>query len=163
MTRGCETVSRSYYISRSVCLLVSFTTALRVEWAKAKARAARWAEQVRLVDEEMRRVISATQYIAKEWNLRRSQRQSQAGTMDSDLDEGLAAYADEHCDLETARAAAFEAKWRAVRIHASNLINGAPPPSGTTAPPAHDSSAILEIAVEVPSSDEEDYVDEGGL
>lgn len=83
--------------------------------------------------------------------------------MDLDLAEGLAAYADEHCDLESARAVAFEAKWRVVRIHASNLITGAHSPSGTTAPPVHESSAVLEIAVEVPSSDEEDYVDEGKL
>jgi hypothetical protein len=36
---------------------LTFYLALRVEWAKAKARAARWEEEVVLLDEEMRRVI----------------------------------------------------------------------------------------------------------
>ncbi|KAL1947382.1 hypothetical protein VTO73DRAFT_14343 [Trametes versicolor] len=135
---------------------------LRVEWAKARARAARWSEQVRLVDEEMRRVISATQHIAKEWNLRRSRRQSQAAgasATDQDLDEGLAAYADEHCAMETLRATALEEKWRAVRSHASALINGGPLSSDPVPLSPREPSAVVELAVEVASFDDEDDVD----
>lgn len=139
-----------------------FVAALRVEWAKARARAARWSEQVRLVDEEMRRVISATQHIAKEWNLRRSRRQSQAAgasATDQDLDEGLAAYADEHCAMETLRATALEEKWRAVRSHANALINGGPLSSDPVPSSSRESSAVVELAVEVGGFDDEDDVD----
>ncbi len=137
-------------------------TALRVEWAKAKARAARWTEQVRLVDEEMRRVVATTQHIAKEWNLRRSQRQSQVDSqhpLDADLDEGLTAYADEHCATETARAASLEEKWRVVRSHASDLINGKSAswlPQRTTVKPA----AVVEVAVEMSGYDDDDDDDD---
>ncbi|KAI9069929.1 hypothetical protein FKP32DRAFT_1537310, partial [Trametes sanguinea] len=92
--------------------------ALRVEWAKAKARAARWTEQVRLVEEEMRRVIESTRYRARRWNLLRSQRQNQPSTRpapDALLDEGLKAYADEQAALETALADTFERRWKVIR------------------------------------------------
>ncbi|KAL1940902.1 hypothetical protein VTO73DRAFT_7538 [Trametes versicolor] len=101
--------------------------ALRVEWAKARARAHRWSEQVRLLHEEMRRVLESTRYAAKEWNLRRSQRQTHADPsvlLDDELDEGLKAYADEHCAMETGLADAFEQKWAIVREMAEAAMNG---------------------------------------
>lgn len=110
--------------------MLTLAAALRVEWVKAKAHAARWTKQVCLVDEEMRHVIATTQHITKEWNLQQSQCQSQVDSqdlLDADLDEGLTAYADKHCATEMARAAHLEEKWRVVCTHTSDLISGKSP------------------------------------
>ena len=42
-------------------------TAMRVEWAKAKARADRWQDEILLVTEEMRHTICFLDWKAKWW------------------------------------------------------------------------------------------------
>ncbi|KAI0348829.1 hypothetical protein OH77DRAFT_1550647, partial [Trametes cingulata] len=126
---------------------------LRVEWAKAKARAARWVEQVRLVDEEMRRAITTTRHFAKQWNLRRSRRQVQADNnpsrLDEELDEGLSAYADEHCAMETSIADALEDKWRFIRSLASDMMDGKPLRLDETPVTSADQGiAVVQLAVD---------------
>jgi hypothetical protein len=54
-------------------------TALRVEWCKARARAMRWSEEVRLLVEEMRRVLQFLQWRARFWEKR-------ADFLQSDMD-----------------------------------------------------------------------------
>ena len=44
------------------------STALRIEWCKARARAQRWSEEVRLLLEEMRRVLQFLQWKALVWD-----------------------------------------------------------------------------------------------
>ncbi|KZV59553.1 hypothetical protein PENSPDRAFT_554740, partial [Peniophora sp. CONT] len=44
---------------------------LMVEWAKSRARAQHWVEEVRLLAEEMRRVIAHNESLAKIWDQRR--------------------------------------------------------------------------------------------
>lgn len=96
-------------------------TALRVDWAKAKSRADRWEEEVRLLDEEMRRVLVYNNWKAEWWR-------SQVGFRD-DIDEptkeGLQAYAEEHAMLAIRQAGYFGAKWYAVRLEARVLIEKA--------------------------------------
>ncbi|KAJ7768836.1 hypothetical protein B0H16DRAFT_1716037 [Mycena metata] len=41
--------------------------ALRIEWCKAYARTRRWGEEMRLIDEEVRRLGVTLEYMAKEW------------------------------------------------------------------------------------------------
>ncbi|CDO74326.1 hypothetical protein BN946_scf184348.g1 [Trametes cinnabarina] len=146
---------------------ISLRDALRVEWAKARARAARWCEQVRLVEEEMRRVIQSTREAAKRWNLLRSRRQSQPVTTsswDEHLDEGLRAYADEHCAMEASVADELEAKWQAVRVRAREFVEslstsswsqGALHMAGVTQEP----TVVIELEVDM--SDEEADQDDG--
>jgi hypothetical protein len=55
------------------------TTALRIEWCKARARAQRWSEEVRLLLEEMRRVLQFLQWKASVWDMR-------AGFLQQDLE-----------------------------------------------------------------------------
>ena len=139
MIGACAMVSGVANAMRHTNFLPS--SALRAEWAKARARAARWLEQVRLLHEEMRRFIASTRHEASEWNLRRSHRQGQASPtkpVDDELDEGLKAYADEHAAMETAIADNFEAKWAAIRFR---VLQALQPPSadvaGASRPPVH--------------------------
>lgn len=44
--------------------------------------------------------------------------------LDDELDEGLKAYADEHCAMETGLADTFEQKWAIVREMAEAAMNG---------------------------------------
>ncbi len=149
------------------------TLALRVEWAKARARAARWHEQVRLVYEEMRRVLAATQHGARHWNLLRSRRQTQLtppmSLLDEELEEGLVAYADEHAYMESQLAAAFEAKWAVIQQKAREYLASTTPErfgassSTTVAPPAQagersvegGNSEVVHVEIEVASEVEE--------
>lgn len=78
------------------------------------------------MNEEMRRVIEATRYRARWWNLQRSQRQSQIRppllSLEDGLEEGLVAYADEHAHMETQLADAFEVKWSLMRQKAEEYL-----------------------------------------
>jgi hypothetical protein len=89
-----------------------------VEWAKAKSRADRWEEEVRLLDEEMRRVLAYCGWKAEWWR-------SQLGFRNDaskPIIEGLNAYAEEHAALALRQASSFNAKWYAVRIEARAVI-----------------------------------------
>ncbi|KAL1947003.1 hypothetical protein VTO73DRAFT_13964 [Trametes versicolor] len=136
--------------------------ALRVEWAKARARAARWHEQVRLVEEEMRRTIESTRHAARAWNLVRSRRQTHdnSALFDEALDEGLVAYSDRHCAMETALADAFEAKWSSIRAKAVSFINGERRPNGELVATSRTEEAAQVVELELDVGDADD-VDEG--
>lgn len=95
--------------------------ALRVEWAKAKSRADRWEEEVRLLDEEMRRVVVYYQWKADWWRSQLGFREE----ADEPMVEGLKAYAEEHATLALELANSFRAKWYAVRREARSLIEKA--------------------------------------
>jgi hypothetical protein len=81
--------------------------ALRVEWAKCKARASGWNEEILLVEEEMRRVITFSRWKAGWWKVQITHRHG----VEDGLSEGLRAYAMEHEALEHEFAAALEGKW----------------------------------------------------
>lgn len=98
--------------------LMVFIIALRVEWAKAKARADRWEEEVVLLDEEMRRVLEFCVWKATWWLRQIPRRKSLA----QPLAEGLRAYAEEHADLEHRIAASWEAKWASARQLAEPIL-----------------------------------------
>lgn len=137
------------------CLYV----ALRVEWVKAKARADRWSKQVRLVDEEMRRVLASTRHRASWWNLLRSKRQTQPSTnaaVDEELDEGLKAYADRHSAMETALAAAFEQQWGVVRDKAKLCLNKSMAIDDTTS----GDTGVNIVRVEINLEDEEEAAED---
>ena len=47
---------------------------MRVEWARFKARVDRWDEEVRLLEEEMRRIIAYFEYKAEWWRSQANRR-----------------------------------------------------------------------------------------
>ncbi|KAJ7765192.1 hypothetical protein B0H16DRAFT_1717745 [Mycena metata] len=49
---------------------VELEEALRIEWAKAYARSRRWKEEVRLLEEEYRRILVTFEYEAQRWEAR---------------------------------------------------------------------------------------------
>ena len=92
--------------------------ALHIEWLKARARAARYWENICLVYEEMRRVIVTTCWIASQWENRAKLRTN----VSKELGEGLAAYAFEHAALERVMASRWEKKWKVVQEVARRTI-----------------------------------------
>jgi hypothetical protein len=63
---------------------------LRVEWAKSRARAACWSEEVSLLDEEMWHVIEFEEWRASWWRMQAHLRSCEP----EDLSHGLIAYAE---------------------------------------------------------------------
>jgi hypothetical protein len=92
---------------------------IRIEWTKSHARAARWEEEVILLEEEMRRVISFCQWKARWWRQRSEEITSSAMA----LQEGAMAYAAEHEVFELRFLSALEVRWGQVRLRASEKVN----------------------------------------
>jgi hypothetical protein len=89
-----------------------------VEWAKAKARANRWEEEVILVDEEMRRVLEFCQWKTAWWLEQVPLREG----LQLQLAEGLSAYAEEQADMEWRICLSWTAKWSAARELAAPIL-----------------------------------------
>ena len=110
----------------------------------------------------MRRVIVATQFLAKQWNLRRSQRQSQTTPdkpIDADLNEGLTAYANDHCTMESARSSLLEEKWRVVRAKADDLLKGTPA-SESSGQSTNQETTVVEVEVDLLDGEAGDFGDD---
>ncbi|KAK0421579.1 hypothetical protein EV421DRAFT_1747354, partial [Armillaria borealis] len=86
-------------------------TALRIEWCKARARMLRWEEEIQLLDEEMRRVISFADWKARWWSERAKLRPDAS----PELQEGLKAFALEHTISEGCKKARIAEKWAPLR------------------------------------------------
>ena len=94
--------------------------ALRVEWSKTRARAARWREEILLLEEEMRRSIESCLWRSHWWQSRAQQR----AESESHIAEGLAAYAWEQSLVEQHRAICWATQWSAVRDRARSVLEG---------------------------------------
>jgi hypothetical protein len=99
---GCEYMSRCY-----LNLLILLCIGLRCEWVKSKARADRWIEEVRLVKEEMRRVLAFLEWKAVWWT-KEGGRVLDVGL---DIADGIRAYAAKHASLNRALARSFKTRW----------------------------------------------------
>ncbi|KAG1784916.1 uncharacterized protein HD556DRAFT_1435299 [Suillus plorans] len=80
---------------------------VRIEWCKARARAARWSEEVELLAEEMRRVLAFLEWQGSWWHQRTMLRSSEKTTEQ----EGLQAYAYRQAALRSAMRTSFQARW----------------------------------------------------
>ncbi|KAJ7153131.1 hypothetical protein C8R43DRAFT_1126970 [Mycena crocata] len=85
----------------------SVNEALRIEWAKTRARAMRWAEEVALLEEEMRRIRQFLTWRAGWWTERADGRQREDGPQR----EEERAYA-WHAKLQTDLCERFETLWK---------------------------------------------------
>ncbi|KAJ7355180.1 hypothetical protein DFH08DRAFT_690485, partial [Mycena albidolilacea] len=97
---------------------VVLNEALRIEWAKTRAKAMRYAEEVDLLEEEMRRVLQFLDWRAKWWRGKvglRAEQQLEA------LREGHAAYAHKQAGYMDGLRMRFEEEWSSV----ATLIEGA--------------------------------------
>ncbi|KAJ6602497.1 hypothetical protein DFH09DRAFT_1301519 [Mycena vulgaris] len=81
---------------------------VRVDWSKALARKNRWVEEVRLLREEMRRVLRFLVWKARWWE---SQRRARGEQIPAELAAGLDAYAARQAALHRGIAARFKAGW----------------------------------------------------
>ncbi|KAH7918389.1 hypothetical protein BV22DRAFT_1024674 [Leucogyrophana mollusca] len=82
--------------------------ALRIEWCKARARAARWSEEVELLFEEKRRILQFFNWQAEQW----VDRAQKVFPGDAIMKEGLIAYALRQAALRRSLAAHFTHLWR---------------------------------------------------
>ncbi|OJT11755.1 hypothetical protein TRAPUB_11697 [Trametes pubescens] len=73
-----------------------FAASMRIEWARAKARADRWAEEEQLLLEEMRRVLEYCRWKATWW---RSQADRRGTLVPPPVLRGLRAYADKQAGV----------------------------------------------------------------
>ncbi|KAJ7878541.1 hypothetical protein B0H14DRAFT_3083030 [Mycena olivaceomarginata] len=84
--------------------------ALRVEWAKTRAKAWRWTEEVDLVEEEMRRVVAFLEWKAERWAVLRDERCSEG--LDEITLEGLSAYAQRQAQIQLDLRDVFSETWK---------------------------------------------------
>ncbi|KAG6808449.1 hypothetical protein H0H92_004083 [Tricholoma furcatifolium] len=82
---------------------------MRVDWAKAQARLLRWEEEVELIQEEMRRVVTYLLWQADWWRLKVAG--AHGVTSDPSLWSGLGAYAESQADMFDSLAASSAACW----------------------------------------------------
>lgn len=135
--------------------LIQFTyspfeyVALRSEWAKAWARTRRWAEEVVLIKEEIRRVLQYHEHRALWWEERRDG----GVAISSSHAEGIAAYAHDQANLHRKMAAHCIEVWGGIEERegmASGLVPG-----------NDDQDEERELAREEAPSDEEVEMAEG--
>ncbi|KAJ7768414.1 hypothetical protein B0H16DRAFT_1308210 [Mycena metata] len=69
---------------------VEIEEALRIEWAKAYARSRRWKEEVRLLEEEYRRILLSFEHEAQRWDARI--RAIRVGEVEEQYAQGAMAY-----------------------------------------------------------------------
>ncbi|KAJ6585954.1 hypothetical protein B0H19DRAFT_1250699 [Mycena capillaripes] len=82
---------------------------LRIEWAKARARARRWTEEVDLLEEEMRRILVFLEWKAQWWRERKGLRPDIAE--DAEMVEGFNAYAERQSSIQEKMKQRFETNW----------------------------------------------------
>jgi len=126
-----------------------------VEWAKAKARADRWEEEVVLLDEEMCRVLEFCQWKASWWAEQVPQREA----LPAPLAEGLKAYAAEQADMEHRISLSWTAKWTVARKLARPIIRAVL--GEVPVVPAREATDSLDIdIIELALDEEDDNADE---
>ncbi|KAJ6510913.1 hypothetical protein C8R45DRAFT_965557 [Mycena sanguinolenta] len=87
---------------------VAMNEAVRIEWAKSRARAKRWAEEVDLLEEEMRRVLAFLRWRSGWWGGMVGRRELPAGPQL----EGETAYALRQAGIQAEMADEFEREWK---------------------------------------------------
>lgn len=105
-----------------LCFYVS-STALKIEWCKARARAQRREEEVRLLIEEMRRVREYGRWKARWWKERVDCRvRIPEAPLSDELFEGIAAYAEEHGARELRRVDRLDTVWGRLSSMAEKVL-----------------------------------------
>ncbi|KAJ6471041.1 hypothetical protein C8R45DRAFT_1218230 [Mycena sanguinolenta] len=98
-----------------------YSVALRVEWCKALGRTRRYTEEVRLLREEMRRMIACGRTAAAEWEKLAVEELPEASP---ELMEGRRANAAEQAATERARCTDLEQHWQAILVRVDTYLDG---------------------------------------
>ncbi|KAI0074003.1 hypothetical protein K474DRAFT_1677445 [Panus rudis PR-1116 ss-1] len=85
----------------------------RVQWVKAKARVERWEEEVKLLQEEMRRVLAFLEWKASWWRDQRHRRDDDA-EVSKEVKSGLIIYAEKQAAITEALAIRFAIQWSGI-------------------------------------------------
>ena len=93
---------------------------LYVKWLCCRARAARWKEEIELLDEEMRRSIQFCEWKMSWWDSQKGQRKATP----SHTAKGIVAYAAEQANAERQRAASWASHWVSIRKRAVAVLEG---------------------------------------
>ncbi|KAG1868741.1 hypothetical protein C8R48DRAFT_598239 [Suillus tomentosus] len=100
---------------------------VRVEWCKSRARALRWAEEIELLQEEMRRVLQFFDWHANWWD----EQQDRLVCETAAQREGLIAYANKQAHIRRQLASRFRVLWAPyfpqISHPSSSLMSGAIP------------------------------------
>ena len=86
---------------------------MRVEWSTSLARTERWGEEVKLLQEEMRRVVAFLEWKSLDWSTREGTR---AASVTPDIQSGLNAYARKQTAVYRNLALSFTILWRPVFV-----------------------------------------------
>ncbi|KAJ7117336.1 hypothetical protein C8R43DRAFT_902104 [Mycena crocata] len=94
---------------------------VRVEWSRARARKIRWQEEVKLLREEMRRVL---RYLIwqSEWWLEREATRKASANVSRELEAGLRAYALKQASWHARLGGFFRAKWNVSALAAAQRL-----------------------------------------
>lgn len=103
---------------------------LMVEWCKSRARAQRWVEEVRLLDEEMRRVLAFCESMAVIWDGRRRPKETipltktqERWAADKAWEDGVCAYACKQAWVRRAQAAKWTPIIATMRMEALTFLS----------------------------------------
>ncbi|KAJ6452905.1 hypothetical protein DFH09DRAFT_1351463 [Mycena vulgaris] len=124
--------------------------AVRIEWAKARARAMRWTEEVDLLEEEMRRILQFLEWRSTWWMAQINQR----GLEEGPQLEGETAYATRQAKLQAALRDRFADLWK----HLPGLIQAGREAVGVEREAAF---AAAMAAARARSGEDRDVDDEG--
>jgi hypothetical protein len=113
-----------------ICENIIPLLALRVEWAKTRARKDRWLEEVLLVKEEMRWALVTWEHRAKIWDERTAVRM--INSLSPELSEGIRAYAIQQARILRRRADAFNKLWSALTATSGSQHRSAKSSGGTS-------------------------------
>lgn len=124
---------------------------LRVQWCKARARARRPMEELRLVEEEMRRSVQYCSWQAQWW----SEQAVRRSDVSPHLAEGLLAYARERVQEERARGIRWSVAWAPIRERAKFVREYLTNPDRDAITPLPVSSLVVEMDMEADFDDDE--------
>lgn len=124
----------SHHFSADFCSIDFVIIALRIEWCKTRARAKRWAEEVELLQEEMRRVLAYFDWHARVW----IERGNGWAEIDDEQREGLVAYAHRQAAIQQSLHDHAKHLWRYVPQYVALGVD-------TVEDEQYDSSTIEEV------------------
>jgi hypothetical protein len=112
VTKIFKTVSFLWNLS---CFQIDSLIGLRIEWCKARSHSERWAEEVTLLREEMRRVVAFFEWEKHQWLQR-----APARTFENEVErEGSVAYAKRQAALRSSIVTGFQFLWKTILMSPS--------------------------------------------
>ena len=99
---------RSKQSTKVTALNYVFSSALRIEWCRARSRAMGWSEEILFLREEMRRVLEFFEWHAGWWDERKTLHTG----LSAQMEEGMIAYASKQAYLRRSMRSRFDRMWR---------------------------------------------------